>query len=883
MALAPRTRLGPYAITASIGAGGMGEVYKATDTRLDRTVAVKVLPEHVASDPDLKQRFEREAKTLAALSHPHICPIHDVGSQDGIDFLVMEYLDGDTLATRLEKGALPINQALQYAIQITDALDKAHRKGIVHRDLKPGNVMLTKSGVKLLDFGLAKVQPAGVVAGMSVAATMTSPLTAQGTILGTLHYMAPEQVEGKEADARSDIFSCGAIVYEMTTGKRAFEGKSAASVMAAILEREPPMMSTLQPLAPPLLDHIVRRCLGKDPEERWQSAADLMRDLKLIADGAAGVGVTTSAPAGAMRRERIAWISALALMTMIAAVVSMVAFRPAPPAPEMRLEVTTPPTGDPASLAISPDGQRMVFVATSEGRSRLWLRPLDSTSGRALAGTDGASFPFWSPDSQSVGFFADGKLKRLDVDRGFVQILADAPSGRGGAWNRDGTIIFTPNPASSAIFQIAATGGTPSPLTRIDPSKETSHRFPQFLPDGHHFLYYVQGTPESRGIYVGDLDESPARRVLDVDSAPVYAASGHLLFARQGTLFAQAFDVTRLELTGNSFSVVEQVASSSTGQGLAAVSASAAGPILYRTASVGGGRQLVWVDRSGKDVGRVGDPIGAQDLSMSPNGQRVALSHQAINGNVDSWLLDLGRGVLSRLTFDTGNDLFPTWSPDGRRIAFTSNRKGAYDLYWKPVVGPGREELLFANAQDKHPMDWSPDGRFLLYRSLDPKGGNDLWALPLDGDRKPVPVIQTNFDEDLPQFSPDGKWIAYQSNGSGRFEIYIQPFPGPGEQAQVSTTGGAQVRWHRDGTELFYIALDGRLMAVPLHLGSNTQTLEAGSPIPLFTTRAGGALLFPFKHQYVVSSDGQRFLMNTLTDEAAIAPITVILNWKANP
>jgi Tol biopolymer transport system component len=712
---------------------------------------------------------------------------------------------------------------------------------------------------------------------------MANPLTAAGTIVGTLHYMAPEQVEGKDADARSDIFAFGVILYEMTTGRRAFEGKSAASVMAAILEREPPAISSVQPLTPPLLDHVVKRCLAKDPDDRWQSAADVMHDLKLIADGVTGVGVTARAPVNVMRRERLAWTAALALVTIIAVAMSMVAFRPAQPAPEMRLDITTPPTIDPASLAISPDGQKVVFVATSEGQSRLWLRPLQSTSGRALAGTEGALFPFWSPDSQSVAFFANGKLKRLDVDRGSVQILTDAPSGRGGTWNRDGTIIFTPNPASSAIFRIAATGGTPTALTRIEASKETSHRFPQFLPDGHHFLYYVQGTPESHGIYVGDLDGSPPRRLVDVDSAPLYAASGQLLFVRQGTLFAQAFDATRLELQGDPFSVVERLASSSTAQGLAAVSTSVAGPILYRTASGGGGRQLVWFDRSGKDVGKVGDPVGAVDVSLSPDGQRVALGYQAINANVDAWLLDLRRGALSRLTVDAGIDLFPTWFPDGRRVAFASTRKGAYDLYWKPVIGFGNEELLFADAQDKNPMDWSPDGRFLLYRVIDPKSGNDLWALSMDGNRKPVPVVQTNFDENLPQFSPDGKWIAYESNVSGRFEIYIQPFPGQGGQVQVSTNGGAQVRWNRNGKELFYIALDGRLMAVPIHLVANTQTLEAGSPIPLFATRVGGALPFPFRQQYVVSSDGQRFLMNTLADEAPSAPITVILNWKARP
>jgi len=958
MALTLGTRLGPYVIEHPLGAGGMGEVYRAKDSRLDRTVAIKVLPASVAADPELRQRFEREARAVAALNHPHICTLYDVGrahpspqpspqrlgpapsedargasewgwgptsaeqSREGarsagegaeIDFLVMEYLEGETLAQRLEKGALPLDQALQYAMQMADALDKAHRQGITHRDLKPANVILTKAGPKLLDFGLAKLgaKPAGALAGVSALPTQEG-LTAHGTILGTFQYMAPEQLEGKEADARTDIFAFGAVLYEMVTGKKAFEGKSHASLISAIMSSEPPPISSVLetaagerlrpargervferrsasergwgPASIQVLDRVVKKCLAKDPEARWHSAHDLHDELTWIAEAPSQVAPVTVAHGASRHRERLAWISIVAFVTLVALAIAAWAFRPVPPAPEMRLEITTPPTADSASLAISPNGQKIVCVATSEGQSRLWLRPLDSTSGRALAGTDGASFPFWSPDSQSVGFFAAGKLKRIDVDRGSVQILADAPDGRGGAWNRDGAIIFTPYGGTSAIFRIPATGGTPSPLTRTEATKETSHRFPQFLPDGHHFLYYVQGTPESHGIYAGDLDGSQARRLLDVDSAPVYASSGHLLFVRQGTLFAQEFDAARLVMEGSPFSlVVERIAFGSRAQGSAAVSASSAGPIVYRTASAGGQRQFVWFDRSGKEIAKAFDRVAALELSISSDTRRVGLSQQ-INNNFDIWLLDLGRGVFSRFTSDAGVDDGPIWSPDSRQIAFRSNRKGSvYDMYVKPAIGPGREELLLASAQDKYPTDWSPDGRFLLYFNADPKAGIDIWALPLFGDRKPFPVVQTNFEERGGQFSPDGKWIAYESNESGRFEIYIQPFPGPGGQSQVSTNGGAQVRWRRDGKELFYIALDGRLMAVPIRLASNTQTIEAGSPIPLFATRVGGALSFPFNQQYDVSSDGQRFLMNTVTDEEAAAPITVILNWKAKP
>jgi Tol biopolymer transport system component len=588
---------------------------------------------------------------------------------------------------------------------------------------------------------------------------------------------------------------------------------------------------------------------------------------------------TAAARSAGSRRTLLALVSTLILVAIVAAFALVRAFRPLPSLPEMRLEIATPPTADPVSLAISPDGQKIVFVATSEGQSRLWIRSLDSVVARPLAGTDGAYFPFWSPDSQSVGFFAEGKLKRIDVDRGSVQILADAPSGgRGGSWNRDGTIIFTPDSGNSPIFRISATGGTLSPVTRTDASKETSHRFPQFLPDGNHFFYYVQGSPESHGIYVGDLGGALGRRLLDVDSAPVYAPPGQLLFVRQGTLFAQELDATRIELKGNPLSVAERIALGTVGQGSAAVSASLAGPIVYRTASASGRRQLIWFDRSGKEIARAGDPVAATELSISPDGRRALLG-QSINQNFDLWLLDLARGVLSRFTSDPAVDLHATWSPDSRRIAFQSNRKGVYDVYQKAAIGSGSEELLLASAQDKGPTDWSPDGRFLLYTTGDPKTGSDIWALPLDGDRKPFPLVQTNFAEREGQFSPDGKWIAYESNESGRYEIYVQPFPGPGGKVQVSASGGAQVRWRRDGKELFYIALDNRLMAVPIQLASNAQTIGTGAASSLFVTRVGGAVSFPFKQQYDVSPDGQRFLMNTVTDEAA-APITVILNWK---
>jgi Tol biopolymer transport system component/predicted Ser/Thr protein kinase len=879
MALTVGARLGPYEIQSAIGAGGMGEVYKARDTRLDRLVAIKVLPAHVASDPDLKQRFEREARTLAALSHPHICPMFDVGHQEGIDFLVMEYLEGETLATRLERGALALDQAIQYAIQIADALDKAHRKGIVHRDLKPGNVMLTRSGVKLLDFGLAKQQPAGVVSGSSVAVTMASPLTGQGMILGTLHYMAPEQVEGKDADARSDIFSFGAIVFEMTTGKRAFEGTSAASVMAKILEHDPPPMSTPQRITPPALDRVVRKCLAKDPEARWHSAHDLHDELRWIAE--APSPVAGGSPATRRRGgERLAWGAALTVVTVIAAALGFRALRPAPALAELRLEITAPPTTDPTSLAISPDGTWVAFAATVEGQSRLFLRSLSSGSTRTLPGTEGAQYLFWSPDSRSIGFLGENRLKRIDIDSGSVQALVNAPGMRGGAWNRDGVILFARSTGSSIHQVSATTGGEGTPVLQLQLPKQANHRFPQFLPDGRHFLYYVQGTPEARGVYVGQLDGLETRRVLDADAAAVYSV-GQLLFVQQGTLFAQAFDPVGLSLTGAPSPLAEHVTVDAANN-LAALSASAVGPIVYRTGGRAAERQFAWFDRSGKEIERVGSPDTAAptDPSMSPDGRRLALFRTS-DGNRDIWLIDLARGVLTRFASDVAGDVSPIWSSDGTRVVFSSHRNrtdGVFDLYQRPTVGAGNEERLLTTGETMVATDWSSDGRFLLYRSLSRKTGWDIWALPVAGDGKHFPVVQTNFEERDAQFSPDGKWIAYQSIETGRVEIYVQSFPA-GARTQISTTGGAQVRWRRDGKELFYIALDGRLMAVPVELPANGQTVEPGRPVALFETHIGGAVQGFNKQQYVVSSDGQRFLMNVSPDEASTAPITVLVNW----
>ncbi|MGH9255514.1 MAG: protein kinase domain-containing protein [Vicinamibacterales bacterium] len=886
MALASGTRLGPYAITTPLGAGGMGEVYKATDTRLDRTVAVKVLPEHVASDPELKQRFEREAKTLAALSHPHICPVFDVGSQDGIAFLVMEYLEGETLEQRLKKGALPIDQALPIGIQVVDALAAAHRAGIVHRDLKPGNVMLTKSSAKLLDFGLAKTGAHAIAGSLSMLPTTPPGLTAQGTILGTFQYMAPEQLEGKEADARADLFAFGALLYEMLTGKKAFEGKSHASLISAILKDEPPPISQAQPLAPPLLDRVVKKCLAKDPEARWHSAHDLHDELIWI--GEVPSHVALAAPAVRRgSRERFAWIVAALSLVIIAALVvpaTLYVRRAAPEPVVTRLDVVTPATSDAFSFALSADGRKLVFVANGEKGSLLWVRSLDQVTAQPLAGTEGASLPFWAPDGGAVGFFADGKLKRIDFAGGAPQILTDAPQGRGGTWGRDGVIVFAPS-STGGLMSVVATGGTPVPVTSLA-AGQGSHRWPQFLPDGRRFLFLMfLGEVETHGVYVASLDDAEPTLVLAAETAAAYARPGYLLRVSQGVLVAQSFDETRATLVGEPVPLAQAVGEND-GTARSAFSVSATGVLAHR-AGAGGPRQLVWVDRLGKmQVGvGVSDENAPANLALASDGQRVAVQ-RTVQGNLDVWLMDIGRNVTSRFTFDGASDTRPVWSPDGRQVAFASSRKGRNgDLFVKPASGAADEQPLLLNAQDKAPVDWSPDGRVLLFAAQDPKTASDLWALPLTADRKPFPVVQTGFDEIEGQFSPDGRWLAYASNESGRYEIYVRPFADDGGKWQVSTGGGTQPRWRPDGEELFYIAPDNRMMAVPLGLAADGRSVEAGAPAALFPTRlvtganvaVGG---FNARAQYAVARDG-RFLMTVTADDAVASPITIVQNWDA--
>ncbi len=891
MALTSGSRLGPYEIQSPIGAGGMGEVYRARDTKLGRDVALKILPDAFARDPERLARFEREAKTLASLNHPHIAHIYGFEQTGDTSALVMELVEGPTLADRIAHGAIPLDDALPIAKQIAEALEAAHEQGIVHRDLKPANIKVRNDGtVKVLDFGLAKLGATGSSGAVRAAGatgadevlnlpTIISPaMTMRGMILGTASYMAPEQAKGKAVDTRADIWAFGCVLYEMLTGRRAFAGDDVSDTLSYVISREPDW-SKLPP-HPAAIRRVLRRCLQKDPARRIRHAGDAAIEIDEAQAESAGQG--DAAPTASRRRERLAWIAALGFGVIAAvAVAALLRVGPGPAAPEMRVEISTPPTNDPASIAISPDGQTIAFVGTPAGRPRLWLRSLGAASARPLAGTDGASFPFWAPNSRSIGFFADdGRLKRIDLDGDAVRVLANAPLPRGGTWNSEDTILFVP--ATGPVFRVSATGGDRTQVTRIA-AQQSSHSFPRFLPDGNHFVYSVTGGPEVRGVYVAGLDGTEERRLVDADSIGVATSNSHLLFARGGTVFAQELDPARLALKGNALPVAEGVALQPfLGFLLASFSASATGHLIYRSGSASQQRQFVWFDRSGRELGRIGNPDDAAPTSpgISANGRRLAL-HRTVDGNVDVWLLDLERGGLSRFTSHPANEIQAYWSPDNTRIVFSSNRTGSYELYEKSTLGALDEKHLL--PMQSQVTDWSRDGRFLLFQNRDLKTNSDIWALPYGANPKAFSLVYTEFEERDGQFSPDGKWVAYTSVESARSEIYVQPFQGPGTRLPVSINGGAQPRWRSDGKELFFIALDERLMAVPISLPSHGGPLEAGAPIPLFATRVGGAVQAASRTQYVVSPDGSRFLMSTVLEGPATSPITLILNWKPRP
>jgi Tol biopolymer transport system component/tRNA A-37 threonylcarbamoyl transferase component Bud32 len=857
MPLSAGTRLGPYEIVSPIGAGGMGEVYRARDTRLDRTVAIKVLPEHLSSNPQLRERFDREAKAISSLSHPHICPLYDVGHQDGVDFLVMEHLEGETLAHRLKKGPLAPDQVLQYAIQITDALDMAHKHGVIHRDLKPGNIMLTKTGAKLLDFGLAKMRAAEAAAGMTGVLTQTTPLTGEGTIVGTLQYMAPEQLEGVESDARTDLFALGSVIYEMATGRKAFEGKSQAGVISAIMTTEPASISTLQPLAPEALDHVAHTCLAKDPDARWQTAHDVLVELKWIAGAGSQVGIPTPVAARQQSREVLAWALAAAI-GLVAIGLAAIHFREKPQdVHPVRFQISPSEKvtlGWNDTPVVSPDGTRFVFSGTNaDGNSQLWLRALESTAIRPLAGTEGAALPFWSPDSRFVAFFSQGKLKKIAVTGGPAEVLANASDfPTGGSWSSGGVILF--NTQERSLARVSSNGGEVTPVRALDSARhETGYLWPQFLPDGQHFLYSVSSTDAGKsGIYVSALDSSEAR---------------FLIYGRQETLLAQPFDLKAFRIAGEPVPIAEQVGAMTFLPGLM-FSVSQNGVVVYRgteSATV----QLAWYNRDGKRLAPIGEPGLYGIIALSPEEKRLALERLDSQLRTrDLWTLELASGILSRQTFH--NDTDPVWSPDGRELVFTSSPKGQDDLYRK-VVGGGEEELLFGSGEGKYPKSWIQDGKSIVFINVD---GKTFYQLPLTGERKQVVLSKSEFTRDNPHVSPDGHWIAYNSLESGRWEVYVAAFPAFNDKRQVSVSGGCQPMWRKDGKELFYRTLEGKLMVVEFKAGPALQT---GVPLPLFQTPGR---VNPIQSEYCVIGDGKKFIFREPVGESA-TPITVVLNWAA--
>lgn len=897
MTLAKDTQLGPYEILSQLGAGGMGEVYRARDTRLNREVAIKVLPASFANDADRLLRFEQEARATSALNHPNILTVHDFGTHEDSPYIVAELLEGEELREQLNDGPLAPRKAIDYAQQIAAGLAAAHGKGITHRDLKPENLFITIDGrVKILDFGLAKLRPPRIESVGSGVATRKA-ITDAGTVMGTVGYMSPEQVRGQEADHRSDIFSFGVILYEMLSGKRTFAGDSAIEVMNAILKEEPAELSETNARISPQLEKIVQRCLEKRPEMRFHSAHDLGFALGTLTtssgsrlDTAAALPAVTEGARSARLLDdaRLAWIAAAVLSVgLLAALPFAVShLRHAPPMEAAVLRYTLAAPEKVTALRapeISPDGRNLVFPATVEGKIALWLRPLGSLTAQPLPGTEGGVAQFWSPDSRSVCFTAENKLKKVDLAGGPPQTLCTTQGNvrgeLGGTWNRDGIILFT---RGRRIYRVSAAGGEPTPVFGTDQANQAGNdRLPSFLPDGRHFLYLRTGQPEETSeVYLASLDGKEPTRLLAADSQAVYAASaggnGYLLFAREGALLGQPFDVGSLKPTGEPFVFADQVAVTPSGRGYFSVSDN--GILVYDPTGASDNQQLIWVDRAGKLLEPVGAPGFFAWPVLSPDGKRVAVARRDPQSKTyNIYVTDLARGVSSRITVGPANNSFPIWSPDGTRIAWSSNREGAFQIYQKLASGVGQEELLLKSDVVINPQSWSEDGRFILYTRVDPKTNNDVWVLPLEGNRQPYPFLQTPFFEGKACFSPDGRWIAYQSNDQGRPQVSVQTFPASGGKWVVSTNGGFLPHWRGDGNELVYISADNKLMAVEVKLGSS---FEAGVQKALFDLAPVRAAVSK-GIGYIVTADGQRFLFVSEAEETATLQYTVVVNWAA--
>ena len=870
MTLKAGSRLGAYEVIEPLGAGGMGEVFKARDTRLDRIVAIKVLQSHLVT-PDARQRFEREARVISSLNHPHICTLYDVGQQDGVDYLVMEYIEGESLADRLTRGALPLAETLRTSTEVVDALDRAHRQGLVHRDLKPGNIMLTKSGAKLLDFGLARATGLASASGVS-SPTMSRPLTAEGSIVGTFQYMAPEQLEGKEADQRSDLFSFGAVLFEMATGRRAFEGKSQASLIASILKETPQPISAVTSVSPPALDRIAQRCLEKDPEDRYQTSRDVLLDLKWVGEAGSKAGIPASVSARRKSRERLAWgIAGLATAAVVLLAFQVVANRQHRPEP---IEFLAPVPGEITFIdtpKISPDGRVIAYTASdTTGIQRLWLRPLDSMQSRRLMNTDNAGRPFWSPDCKMVAYMSDGKLKKNAIAGGPAQTLCESRSRGDGSWGRRNVILYDGSPTDS-IMKVSAAGGTATPATKIDrAANETGSAWPSFLPDGRHFLFLGLTAGAESHLKVGDIESNKVIKLATGNYSRIeYVEPGFIVFARDRALLAQPFDASRLKFTGEAFPIVDDVASGG-GTASNADFSTSARVLVYRGGVAGGFTQIVALDRAGNTLRRVGPLTNMYNVSLSPDGRRLATSRG--DGAPDIWITDLARDVSSRFTFDAGSDVTPVWSPDGSTIRFNSDRQGFWSIYEKSSNGTSVDTKVYEiPSHGVGITDWSRDGTMVVGIATDRNQGG-VFVMPTRGGTART-IVQGSFVPGDARFSPDGRYIVYSAAESETREIYIVPTEGAGKW-QVSSGGGRDCRWSRDGKEIFYVALGGRLMVVDV---STTPTVTLGEPHVLYSSVAWDP--DRFGGNYDVSPDGKTVYLRRREGAADLPATSVVVNW----
>jgi serine/threonine protein kinase len=905
MALTAGTKLGPYEVLAPLGAGGMGEVYRAKDTRLDRTVAIKVLPSHLSSNPELKQRMEREAKAISALQHANICTLHDIGTQDGTDFLVMEYLEGQTLAERLAKGPLPLDQVLKIATEIAQALEKAHQHGIIHRDLKPANIMLTKAGAKLMDFGLAKPElaiapqavgpftPSTPTMNLASLTAAVSPLTQKGSIVGTFQYMAPELLQGAEADARSDLFSC--VLYEMLTGRRAFEGKSQLSVFTSILEKDPEPITVAQPLAPPMLDRVVRACLAKDPADRIQSAHDVAMDIRWIAEStsAESASVDSAKPFSQLSKSWAVWAAALLLVFI--ALAGLAGYRWAKSSEEpLSIHAEIPPpdkfsldtTGDAGGMPVlSPQGDKIAFVAHSGETKVLWVRSLNSDLAQALDGTAGAAHPFWSPDGRYIGFFAGAKLLKIAATGGPVATLADAPNSRGGSWSTNDVIVFAPD-FTGSLSKVSAQGGASEGATVIDRTKHTTHRWPWFLPDGKHFIFiatsHTGGDAKQNGIYFASVDGPETHLIVATDSAAQYA-SGYLLYRVNTALVARPFDPKNGTVAESTIPLVNNLRDD-VGVWRSIFAVSQNGLMIYQPGSIDSAKsRLVLFDRSGKTLADY-DPqeattanaralLGVRDVRLSPDNKRVAFAR-----GTDVWTLDLERKTKTRITFDQQVIQEPSWSPDGQSLIFSAlvtSGGGNVEIRSKSADGSGPEKVL-VQQNNYHIPGWSPDGKYITYLWGEGEKMVSLWIKPVNGDAKPVAAVQPpSAQSNLSAYriSPDGHWVAYASDESGQQDIYITTFPEGKGKWRVSANSGAYPAWSGDGKELFFKNLSDDILVCTVT--PKASDVEVGAPQRLFHAASPGIGI-----AFDVSSDGKRLLVNHSVEEAQV-PLQLITNWPA--